>query len=45
MHFFAIFGLLSRADNLKRTEEKTLVLLVENQPRVFVIALDLVFTK
>ena len=45
VRIFAIFGLLSRADILNRTEEKTLVLLVENQTRVFVIALDLVFTK
>ena len=45
VRIFAIFGLLSRADILNRTEEKTLVLLVENEPRVFVIALDLVFTK
>ena len=45
VRIFAIFGLLSRADILSQTEEKTLVLLVENEPRVFVIALDLVFTK
>ena len=40
---FAIFGLLSRADNLNRTEERTDVLLVENWQCVVVIALDLVF--
>ena len=34
VRIFTIFGLLSRADILNRTEEKTLVLLMENEPRV-----------
>ena len=42
---FCYFSRLSRADILNRIEEKIDVLLVENQPRVFVIALDLVFRQ